>query len=1123
MGDKLSRKEIPLTGKLITSEDPSLIAANFRELTNMRYTETSIKGVGGHSKINSTPLTYPKVRSGIHFQKPGESHVLVEAYNSGETAAEIYQNTTAIPGTGDFTSLYTPTAGADRGRWSLAPDGYIAYCNGEETCIYGGDESRIGGFINYDPGDSFSRDYTNQISDSIPSGSGHVATLKRVTESTSDDALLLHMENNVTDSSATTVHTVTNNNVTFSSGAKKFGSYGAVFNGTTAYLSVPDNTEFDFSGGTFCIDGWVISDSTGTTQPLYHQGTVIESVTFSLGENEISAGDTVTGKVSSQTAIVDYVDVTGGTWAGGDASGTIYVHTVSGVFSGEVVTVSGTDSATIGGDFSIHGENYISLHLDTSNQVCLVVHECYGSGADVIDMSTPVAISTPGVSQVHIEVNENGDDWYIFVDGDLKEYVSSSSRAKNYIGLVLIGSDGTNFFEGKIDEYRVSTVTNHVRNFEVPTIAYGDRYATYLYIGSLLPISGVKFYISTANTSTSTTSAYFWTGSEWEYAALTDGTASGGVSFAQTGSMTFTGTSCKVKEIDGVLLYWYRFSITDADDNIGVYKATSVIPFQPIKDMWDGIERKLLSFYKYTGVYTDYTGNVREDDYSSSDTGSYINIHGLTSAQSLVVGFSYRQSGLRFNILGAGNITANTGMEIYYWDGSDWVTVGALSDGTAVGAISLSQAGLVTWGAVDDGLEFETQFSGSVKEGDTWVGNPVLYYYKVVFNKTLSGASSTINLIQVTGVPAQETIAPYKFPFFAMDRLWLFSNQKGKENTSICSSESEPTVFNGDDSIPITWGDEGEITGAGWLYSQYGSSIYNIMVVFKKDETWVLVGSDPSVWSRYRISSTIGCVAPETIRVIDLPSDESKGVSRSSVILFQGANGIYMTDGRPPTLISGDIGDLFTKRLGIINQDLIDKSFAFVDQENSEYHWCFAKGPSIDSEMVLDYSAMKWFNIDRPSPLQAGIETKDTNGVTYSYGAADEGYVLRLEHGNDFDGTDIEQTWQFGDIAIHSDGLITLETDAEYHILIAKSKTTSSDITVTHYGDTSTTGTNMTISPVRSGYRAIQAVERKKLGSHVFHSWKFSINTNDETCGFEPLFFACLYRPSRDYTRDYRS
>jgi len=798
---KLNRKEIPLTGKLITNEDPAIIGVNFRELTNMRYTRTNPKSIGGYSKINSTALTYPKVRSGIHFKKeqPAESHILVEAYNSGETASEIYQNTTAIPDTGDFTSsIYTPDAGADKGRWSLAPDGYIAYANGEETCIWGGNEAQVGGFINYDPSDAFFKDFTDQVSNTISTGSGNVATLNRVAQSTTNNMLLLHLDNNVTDSSPATPHTVTNNNVTFSA-TKVFGTHSASFNGSNAYLTIPDNADFDFSGGSFCIDSRVYVDDFGAENVLFYQKTDIESIGFTLGNNEISPGDTITGKVSSETAIVDYVDVTSGAWGTSDAAGTIYVHTVSGAFSNEIVTVGGTDSATLDGDFADKGDNYIKFYIDTDQKVKLIVHECYGSGTDVISMeSTTISATT----WYHIELNENGDNWYIFLNGQQKSALTDSSRCKDYRGTIQIGYCNGAYYDGLIDEYRISNIARHTSNFEIPSAAYSDAGGgttnTHMYVGSVLPLEGIKFYLSTVNTSAATASVEYWGGSDWvSVSSLSDGTSSGGASLAQTGAMSFTSTeaTAKVKSIKGVLLYWYRIEITTLDDNVGIYYITVKAPFQKIKDIWDGFPRKTQSFYKYTTVYNDFTGNVREDDYDSGNAATYVNVHGLTTSQYLLAGFDYPQTGIRFNIVGdKGNDTANTAMSVSYWDGSDWVSVGTITDDTSEGNISFSQSGLVTWNALSDGVEFQTEFTGTPKESESVVTtvakSPPLYFYKISFDKTLSGdGDSKLYLVNINGIPAQKTISDYKFTINAMNRLWLFSDQKGGKNTSICTSE----------------------------------------------------------------------------------------------------------------------------------------------------------------------------------------------------------------------------------------------------------------------------------------------------------------------------------------------
>lgn len=60
---------------------------------------------------------------------------------------------------------------------------------------------------------------------------------------------------------------------------------------------------------------------------------------FKTGSKEILAGDVITGAVSGDTAVVDNVIVDNGTWAGGDAHGTLVI------------------SSAIAGDFNNDGEN----------------------------------------------------------------------------------------------------------------------------------------------------------------------------------------------------------------------------------------------------------------------------------------------------------------------------------------------------------------------------------------------------------------------------------------------------------------------------------------------------------------------------------------------------------------------------------------------------------------------------------------------------------------------------------------------------------------------------------------------------------------------------------------------
>ena len=278
MADIEKTRVIPLKGRLITASDGTEIGENFKALTNMRYTPTAIEGVNGMTKINADTImdaTYLKTRNGFHFRKsqPAESHVLVQAYNTDLTASQVLENTTAIPSQGDFaaTELHT-NSGAGLSRFSDAPGGHLAHCNSAETMLWGGDEAQVGAFINFAIDNSFWYDYTKAVQNT-ETDAQNLATLKRV-DNTIDSAtmLLLSLNNNVTDTSPTTIHTVTATNVTYSTSVKKFGTHAALF-ATNAKATIPDNADFDFSStsANWTVDGWFRVTDLSSINVLYYQ------------------------------------------------------------------------------------------------------------------------------------------------------------------------------------------------------------------------------------------------------------------------------------------------------------------------------------------------------------------------------------------------------------------------------------------------------------------------------------------------------------------------------------------------------------------------------------------------------------------------------------------------------------------------------------------------------------------------------------------------------------------------------------------------------------------------------------------------------------------------------------
>ena len=146
------KKEIPFSGKLITGLDSAQIGENFSVLKNMRYKKAGISPIGGMSKINTTAIDNTKTTptSVFHYRKsdPAESHLFVEVTDGSNCA--IRENETAIPSAGNFESgfyVYEPDSDSNGGRWAEAPNGMVAYANGQEACLYGGDEFTVGAFI----------------------------------------------------------------------------------------------------------------------------------------------------------------------------------------------------------------------------------------------------------------------------------------------------------------------------------------------------------------------------------------------------------------------------------------------------------------------------------------------------------------------------------------------------------------------------------------------------------------------------------------------------------------------------------------------------------------------------------------------------------------------------------------------------------------------------------------------------------------------------------------------------------------------------------------------------------------------------------------------------------------
>ncbi len=639
-------------------------------------------------------------------------------------------------------------------------------------------------------------------------------------------------------------------------------------------------------------------------------------------------------------------------------------------------------------------------------------------------------------------------------------------------------------------------------------VLVNDTTGCYMYIGLTRLSKGLKFYVGTGNTTPATLAIQYWTGTAWATpTGLIDNTSTAGKTLNKTGTVVFdvlTDTMCKPRVIDGVYLYWLKVYTSASLSTTNIYYVTTDMPFQLIKDIWDGEYRSELAFQIYkNNTYNDYSINVHEDSYDSLNNATFIELDGLTASQYLVVGFPEQITALAVHLIGGHvNTTTNTGIYVSKWDGSSWILQAGVIDGTSEGSISFAKSGIIQWNAAE-----------SYKRT---IGNEIpLYYYKISFNQTLS---SDVQMYYIAGIPEPKSrstgyIGRFSFPVYAKDRLWLCCDKDKEKNKVICSMKDAPDVWNGDDSTEFYFGDESDLIAGCSLYSRLGSSIYNIVIFFKNNAMYGITGNSPADFVQYEISSSIGCIAPLTLKTTII----SVGGNSRPVAIFQGSNGIYIFDNTSPIPIHDDIKDIFDKNSSTaINPLKIADSVAFVDEENSEYHWLFAQGSSttLNKEFVYDLKKGQWFEIDRGAEkyLQCGFEVEDTYGNTYCYGAIDTGYLERLENGITFDGNDIIHILKTGDIA-PLNGSIMYESQIIRHKIVMKSKnTTTNNLVITHYGDGYSTGIALTpADPTKSNYRITDIIDNLNIGNHIFHALEYSMTTNDETKGFEPLFIGMKF------------
>ena len=1012
--------------------------------------------------VSNLSIATRKIKTGFHYtpKNPTESHILVQA-DDGDGNTFIVDNTTAIPDAGNFSTakVLAEEGAADTGMWAVATNGDLIYTNKEHVHIWGGDEYPQSSVIS------------------------STAVITNTVTNPRDYTIVLQND--------------TNN-------AKNSMTLGGI--DTDTYLLL-HNDGAD-------TEAVAIADSS-TSGPSGNADTVNDDAQLTTAKKKFGTASLDLERGGTDDS-VEWNDHAGWDFDSGNFTIEAWVDMEGNVEDGNNETIASQyDDATHYWYFYIRdpGDGHDRLYFYMEN------------GAATISLTSDQLPVGYNESFQHFAVirgwGGNANDYALTYNGTLIGSGTDTDDMPNFTNPLEIGAtNGVKGLDGQIDELRISKVARWTSNFTPNSEPYTTD-TRYWLVGATRPLQGVKYYIGDANTTTGTTlTVQEWNGSGWETLTSVDnnfwdGTAVQGISMAQTGSVTWDSTenTSRLKYIEGKLLYWYQFYLDTAGADPRIYYITVDAAMQPITDIWDGAERPTISFQIYEdSIYKDRTLAVYEEDFTSVNTNTYASIDGLAGGtEFLFIGFPEPQTGISVVLApNEENDTAGTDIVVSYWDGIAWANATAIVDGTQTTTISLSQSGVVSWQQVEPGQEHLKNLVSGVP----------LYYYRLEFDENIG---TSVDIDYIGGIPASKVINPYNSVLVSGNAVWLLGESDRFGNKVLRSAVGTSEVFNGDRHLEFFVGTKEDIVAGGSIFYQFGSNIYEAILVLKESETWLLVPEPDGSVRLFQISDRIGCVAPSTLKIA---SKGTADVTASGIIaLWQGADGIYMFDGNSISKVSQAIDDLFDLRLSNLNRDAVGESYGFIDIPNWEYHWVYPTGSATvpDEEHVYDIKRNRWYEVGRGSAkdLQCGFLVRDTGGNTYSYGGIATGYLERLGYGNDFDGNDIVHALRFGDISLPGPGdevgAMGDTVPRAFKLITKATNTTTNTVAVSYYKDCNTSADySFTLAPQASGKNVAQDVH--SLGGEgpaTFHDFSLSMTTDNEVVGFEPIFCGIIYQWKR--------
>lgn len=1098
------------------------------------FSGTGVLG-GGSTTVMSPQIVIEdldassEIKSGAHLRTnyATSSYALVQALECGGEQ-KIFPNTTAIPSTGSFnsTALYVAGDGASDGRWSQAPNGSVAYANGVEACVFSGDEMPVAGFGTF-------QDITVTSS----------AISFAAAEDACGDPALNFSTLGFKPGNVVTVTGATNNSRTYS--VEKIQADAGTYDELEFYENVTQN---DAAGSAITL----------TASPAYGGYTHYIDYSKAVNNTLTTEGNTVPigGGIDSDAVLALHCDGTDGSTTFTDSSTTPHTITAtngakvstadvkfgtgSGVFDGTDDFLTTPDSADwdmdsglftidfwvrfdesftheteLRGLFQQHVSNINFIHCYAQhNRVTFWMYES-STGYSVYARGYVPTDSWITGKWYHISIvrgwGGGANTVAVTIDGKATTPATAVGDMPNLAAAFEIGrfygGSAYYYLHGNIDEFRVSKgIARWTQDFGPYDRPYRTAEDMDWMVFSRRPLEGVKYYVLAANGDTSTMTGRVWNGNDFTTLTMTDGTSSGGVSLAQTGTVSFDSTVGIARPLNFEGGYFYTYWFTLSAGSADVYHVTVDAPFQPVTDLWDGVYRRCINFQVSDAgydSYSDYTLEVNEGSYAGNTIGADIN--SLPTNDHIIMTFQDRMAGFFFAIP-ANEMNVNVAVPlIEYRSTSGWTSVGYVADGTVSDGYrweSMGQSGFMSWTPPSEGQEIQSTMFGVTG-----------YAYRLRWSAQLSAAAM---IDTVTGVSAQKPVGAYTFPAMYKDRLMLCGAESEKQlNRMDYSGVNSTEVWNGEMASNGTlqslyFGGGEPLTGAVQLYNRFEAEVYAFLLVLKESETYLLTGDTPADFKIYPISKNIGCPAPATLVATETGYEMAEDMQRQ-VALWVSASGPVLFDGGVLQPIKGLETYFDPSSANVLTLTDLANAVGWYDTAFSEYNIVF---PTDSKWFVYNLLYKKWFLKSPPTYADCTWPVIDTAGKQYTYAGIDGGYMMRLENGTTWDGTGITQTVETGDFMASKS--MWDQTIIRRFKFLFKDTTESISCAITHYPNTNTSGTSLTAVNLNSGTgRLGNDIQETNLVGWS-HRFKWSATSSATTKGMQPMGWGCKFKQYRE-------